>query len=160
MKKLTTFFLVASLLMLHCKSWAQEVISSAGAYQSSANLQVSWTIGEPMVETFSAGGIILTQGFHQSKLVVTAIDPIPLAGFDIELYPNPTSGDINIKLNKGNISRLRFSLFTSEGKQIRQQEFSSQVEKINMQLLAPGYYMLKIALDTDTPVETFKIVKY
>ena len=160
MKKLINFFLVALLLMLYCKSWAQEVISSAGANYSSVNLQVSWTIGEPMVETFSAGGIILTQGFHQSKSVVTAIDPIPLAGFDIEVYPNPTSGDLNIKVNKGNISKLRYFLYTSQGEQILRQEFSGQIEPLNMQLLAPGYYMLKIARDKDTPVQTFKIVKY
>jgi hypothetical protein len=160
MKKLIIFFLVVLLPLLSSKSWAQEVISSAGANHSSANLQVSWTIGEPIVETFSTDGIILTQGFHQSKLVVTAIDPIPLAGFDIEVYPNPTSGVVNINMNKGNISKLRFSLYTSQGEQIRQQEFSSQNEQINMQTLAPGYYMLKIVNDKGSPVQTFKIVKY
>ena len=160
MKKLPTFFLVLPLLLLFCKSRAQEVISSAGATHSSANLQLSWTVGEPMVETFSAGGTILTQGFHQSKLVITAIDPIPLAGFELEVYPNPTSGEVNIKVNKGNISSLRFFLYTSQGEQILRQEFSGQIEPINMQLLAPGYYMLKIARDTDTPLQTFKIVKY
>lgn len=160
MKKLTTFFLGAMLLLLSGKSQAQEVISSAGVNYNSENLQLSWTIGEPMVETFSAGGTILTQGFHQSKLVITAIGPIELAGFDIEVYPNPTSHEVNIKLNKGNISKLRFFLYTSQGEQILQQKFSSQAEKLNMQLLAPGYYMLKIARDTDTPLQTFKIVKY
>lgn len=160
MKKLTTFFLVLSLLLLFFKSRAQEVISSAGATHSSANLQLSWTVGELMVETFSSGGTILTQGFHQSKLVITAINQILLAEFDLEVYPNPTSGEVNIKLNKGNISKLRFSIYTSQGKQIRQQEFSSQTERINMQLLAPGYYILKITRDTDIPVQTFKIVKY
>lgn len=160
MKKFTTFFLVALLLLLFSKSWAQEVISSAGANHSSPNLQVSWTIGEPMVETFTGGGTILTQGFHQSKLVITAIDPLPLAGFELEVYPNPTSGVIKIKLNKGNISKLRFFLYNSQGEQILRQEFSNQTEQINMQLLAPGYYILKIESDTDTPVQTFKIVKY
>jgi hypothetical protein len=160
MKKFTKFFLVLPLLLLFCKSRAQEVISSTGATYSSANLQLSWTVGEPMVETFTAGGAILTQGFHQSKLVITAIDPIPLAGIELEVYPNPTSGEVNIKVNKGNISKLRFFLYTSQGEQILQQEFSGQNEPINMQLLAPGYYMLKIARDKDTPVQTFKIVKY
>ena len=160
MKKLATFFLVLPLLLLFYKSQAQEVISSAGASYSSSNLQLSWTIGEPMVETFSAGGTILTQGFHQSKLVITAIDPIPLAGFELEVYPNPTLGEINIKVNNNNISKLRFFLYSSKGEQILQQELSSQTERINMQLLAPGYYILKITRDTDIPVQTFKIVKY
>jgi hypothetical protein len=160
MKKPSTLFLVLLLLLLFSKSRAQEVISSAGATHSSASLQLSWTVGEPVVETFSTGSTILTQGFHQSKLVITAIDPIPLAGFELEVYPNPTSGEVNIKVNNGNISNLRFSLFTSQGEQIHQQNFSNQVRRINLELLAPGYYMLKIMSDTDKPVQTFKIVKY
>jgi hypothetical protein len=160
MKKLTIFFLVMPLLLLFSKSRAQEVFSSAGTTGSSANLQLSWTVGEPMVETFSASGTILTQGFHQSKLVITAIDPIPFAGFELEVYPNPTSGEVNIKVNKGNITNLIFSLYTSMGEQILQQEFSDQIEPINMLPLAPGYYLLKIAHGPDTPVQTFKIVKY
>lgn len=160
MKKLTTFFLVLPLLLLFYKSRAQEVISSAGANYNSANLQLSWTVGEPMVETFSGGGTILTQGFHQSKVVITAINKILLDEFDLEVYPNPTSGDVNIKLNKGSISKLRFFLYSSKGEQILRQEFAGQTERINMQLLAPGYYMLKITRDTDIPVQTFKIVKY
>lgn len=160
MKKVTTFFLGAMLLLLSGKNQAQEVISSAGANYNSENLQLSWTIGEPMVETFLTGGIILTQGFHQSKLVITAIDPIPLAGFELELYPNPTLGEINIKVNNNNISKLRLFLYSSKGEQILRQEFAGQTERINMQLLAPGYYMLKITSDTDIPVQTFKIVKY
>ena len=160
MKKLPTFFLVLPLLLLFCKSRAQEIISSAGATLSTANLQLSWTVGEPMVETFTGGGTILTQGFHQSKLVITAIDPIPLVGFELEVFPNPTLGEINIKVNNNNISKLRFFLYSSKGEQILRRDFSSQIEQINMQLLSPGYYMLKIASDTDSPVQTFKIVKY
>jgi hypothetical protein len=160
MKKLTTFFLVLPLLLLFCKSWAQEVISSAGATGSSANLQLSWTVGEPMVETFSANGTILTQGFHQSKLVVTAIDPNPLAGFELEVYPNPTSGELTIKVNNGNIKNLTFCLYTSLGEQIHQGKFSNQIEHINMELMAPGYYMLKISHDKVATMQTFKIVKY
>jgi hypothetical protein len=160
MKKLTTFFLVLSLLLLFCISRAQEVISSSGATQSSANVQLSWTVGEPIVDTYSSGSVILTQGFHQSKLIVTAIDPIPLAGFELEVYPNPTSAELNIKLNNGNFSNLRYSLYNSQGEQIRQQEFSNQVEQINLTSFAPGYYLLKIERDTCTPALNFKIVKY
>ena len=160
MKKLTTSFLVLSFLLLFCESRAQEVISSAGATYSTANLQLSWTVGEPVVETFSAGSTVLTQGFHQSKLVITAIDPIPLAGFELEVYPNPTFGEVNIKVNNGNVSKLRLFLYTSQGVQICNQEFSNQVERINMEHLAPGYYILKIASDADPPMQTFKIVKY
>jgi len=147
-------------ILIAGNSFSQQVIATAGSSGIGTGIQLSWTIGEPVTSTAHSSDFYLTQGFHQSKLVITAIDPIPPAGFELEVYPNPTSGEVNVKLIKGNISKLRFFLYTSQGEQILQQKFSSQVEQINMQRLAPGYYMLKIASSTDVPMQTFKIVKY
>jgi len=160
MKKLIYIFLILPAIMISGRGFSQQVIATAGGTASGTGIELSWTIGEPVTATLHGSDFYLTQGFHQSKLVVTAIDPIPLAGFELEVYPNPTSGEVNIKMNKGNISKLRFFLYTSQGEQIRQQEFSSQNEQINMQTLAPGYYMLKIVNDKGSPLQTFKIVKY
>lgn len=41
------------------------VISSAGDHKSAGNLMVSFTVGEAVIQTFSQGNSILTQGFHQ-----------------------------------------------------------------------------------------------
>lgn len=41
------------------------VIGSAGDHKSAGNLMISFTVGEAVVNTFSQGGFMLTQGFHQ-----------------------------------------------------------------------------------------------
>jgi len=76
MRKSKIFFLISHLQFLFCTSLTQELISSTGISTISANLQLTRTPGEPIVEAISTGGTILTQGFHHCKLAVTAIDPI------------------------------------------------------------------------------------
>lgn len=44
---------------------AQEVISTAGGEYQGNNVSLSYTIGEPVIETFSGGNIVLSQGFQQ-----------------------------------------------------------------------------------------------
>ena len=47
------------------QSVSPEVIASSGNYYEAANASLSWTLGEVAVETYSSGGITLTQGFQQ-----------------------------------------------------------------------------------------------
>ena len=45
---------------------SQSVIGSSGSYVISSNLNIAFTVGEPMISTVSSSSYILTQGFHQS----------------------------------------------------------------------------------------------
>ena len=45
---------------------------------------------------------------------------------EIAIYPNPTSGDLNIKYTSGNESEIHISIFDMLGKQVFQQKFSVQ----------------------------------
>ena len=47
------------------QSVSPEVISSSGAYYENASASLSWTLGEVATETYSNGGVTLTQGFQQ-----------------------------------------------------------------------------------------------
>lgn len=160
MKKLITILAFTSGFISTHTCLSQQVFASAGGSASGTVIELSWTIGEPVTATFHGSDLYLTQGFHQSKLVVTAIDPIPLAGFELEVYPNPASGEVNIKVNKGISSKLRFFLYTSQREQIVGEQIPGPVVQINMSPLAPGYYILKVEHDSGVKAKTFKIVKY
>ena len=60
--------LIAIALLIGLVISAQEVVSSGGESQSVTGYQVSWTLGETVIETISSGGNRLTQGFQQPKL--------------------------------------------------------------------------------------------
>jgi len=73
---------------------AQQVIASSGGYFESENLSLSWTLGEPVIETFSNGDLILTQGFQQPyNFYLQQILNIPMGWSGVSSYLDP--------LNKG-----------------------------------------------------------
>lgn len=79
MKKVCLFS-VALLIpfIITAQSVSPEVISSSGDYFEGVNASLSWTLGEIATETYSAGNIILTQGFQQPITV-------SIAGIDLDV---------------------------------------------------------------------------
>jgi hypothetical protein len=137
---------------------AQQVISSAGASATGTGVQLSWTIGEPVIETFTGTSAILTQGFHQSKLTVTAVDPTLFPGLDVSVYPNPVSTQLWYKISGERMQNLSYRLFNAEGKAILNKTVENPEELINMEIYTSGIYLLKFFREDD-PLKTFKIIK-
>nr|NQU92395.1 hypothetical protein [Bacteroidota bacterium] len=65
MKNLVCSFIAIACFAFSITSNAQQVIASAGGFYEGENISLSWTLGEPVIETFEGNGIILTQGFQQ-----------------------------------------------------------------------------------------------
>jgi hypothetical protein len=112
---------------------AQEVVSSNGDSKSAAGVEVSWTVGEAVVATLIGGSNTLTQGFHQTKLTITAVSELLLPGIEIKVFPNPTQD---------------FKLISSDD------------TEINMSKYASGQYILKLTNKSRQPLQTFQIIKY
>ena len=53
---------------INAQSIERQVIAASGNFDTTANLQVSWTLGETVIETFSNSSITLTQGFQQPDI--------------------------------------------------------------------------------------------
>ena len=136
---------------------AQEVISANGGTATAAGTQVSWTIGEPIITTVSDANNTLTQGFHQSKLTVTAINDIQVLGVEIKVYPNPTSDFVIVHFSKV-MEKPTYFLFDLSGRIIEQKNIESTDVKIDMTSYAGGSYILKVN-SGQQPLQTFKIIK-
>jgi hypothetical protein len=139
---------------------AQQVISSAGASAVGVGVQLSWTVGEPVIETFTGSSAILTQGFHQTKLTVTPIEFIPVPDLDLTVYPNPVSSLLRLQaIGKKKVPQLTYSLFNMEGKVILKKLFTDSPEEINMEMYSSGTYVLKIFNGENQTLRTFKVIK-
>ena len=147
----TLFFLGTNI------SFAQKVISANGGTATAAGTEVSWTIGEPITATISDGTTTLTQGFHQTKITVTAINDIQFAGVEIKVYPNPTSDYVTVHFSKI-LEKPTYLLFDYSGKLIQQKNIESTDAKIDMTGFASGSYILKLN-NGQHSMQTFKIVK-
>jgi hypothetical protein len=138
---------------------AQEVISTAGQTQSISGYEISWTLGEPVIATVTAGTTVLTQGFHQSKLTVTAIDEFPASDFEVTVFPNPTSDFVIVHLVPTTIN-AGLSLFEFSGKLLQQHLITESDTRVNLSGYASGTYILKLYQKDKTPVQSFKIIKH
>ena len=155
MKKIIIIFFV---LLIGTTLSAQEVISSGGETQSASGYEISWTIGEPMIETFTGGSNILTQGFHQSKLTVTSLTENLYLDIKLKVFPNPTNDFVLIQFNEL-IENSGYSLFNLTGKVLESKLITSTETRLDLRNYASGQYILKLTKNSTKPLQTFKIIK-
>jgi len=157
MKKLV--FIIQGLIVCIGIIDAQEVVSSAGNKNSAGGYQISWTLGETVIETYSNGNNILTQGFHQTNLNVTAINELKYPGIKIKVYPNPTNHILNIQSEGKTDLKLQLALFDVNGKILLAKRIINNPEEVSMEKYATGNYSLKITTTEGIPLRRFKIIK-
>ena len=134
-----------------------EVVASAEDSYTSNTLNVDWTLGEIMTETFEyAGTLVLTQGFHQPSLSTTSIgDPVASLGI-IKVYPNPTSSSISIEREKP--GELQLQLLDMRGSILRKQTFNGTQSELDLSDLPNGIYVLRMS-DREQASQSLRIIK-
>lgn len=159
MKNLTYKILLCTFLFvqLFSKTRAQEVISVAGNHAQNETFQISWTMGEPVIETVSSSSIVLTQGMHQSKLIVTSIKDL-VTNFEIKAYPNPVKTNLNLYIDKNDVSGFEYRLFNAQGKLVQVKKVLSNKTEIQFQNFRPAGYLLQVN-NGNRALKTFKVVK-
>lgn len=151
-------YILPILVAIHFFASGQEVLSSAGQTQKAADTELSWTIGETVIETWSNPTSTLTQGFHQTRITITAISEIEWPGLKINVFPNPVRNTLNIEFNSLPEEML-FVVIDLLGKTIQRDFIKGNNTYLDFSNLADGQYILKIQTKAGKPVQTFKIVK-
>ncbi|MBK6284487.1 MAG: T9SS type A sorting domain-containing protein [Draconibacterium sp.] len=153
------FLFIFLVLTFYQHTSAQQVISSAGTNSIGTDVQLSWTLGETVTESLTGPNFILTQGFHQGNLKVTAIGINPNAGFLISVYPNPVLSELILEVSTSGNPNLSYQLFDLEGKLIISQKVENFPEIINMNIYSSGTYLLKIIRNGKEMFPKFKVLK-
>ena len=149
-------FLLFSLLLVN-SCFAQELISTAGDFNQSTNYLVSWSIGEPVTETFHDNDYLLTQGFHQTKLTITSVVENGISNVDFEVFPNPTSEIVKIKTEK-NEEEFEWIILDNKGVLIDKGTIKKETQ-ISVNTYKQGIYFLNLQNENQTK-QTFKIIKH
>ncbi len=85
-----TLIILVFVVLTAWSSKAQQVVANSGGYFETTAGSVSFTIGEPVIETFSGGDVILTQGFQQPYMFyVTQILNLPSGWSGVSSYVSP-----------------------------------------------------------------------
>lgn len=138
---------------------AQEVVSSNGDSKSAAGYEVSWTVGEAVIATMISGTNTLTQGFHQSRITVTAMTDLLFPGIEIKVFPNPTQEFVTIRFSEY-IEHTRYSLYDLRGKLIENKLINAADTEIDLKKYASGQYILKLTNKSRQAIQTFQVIKY
>ena len=137
------------------QSLSHSVIGSTGEAFHSSNGSIDWTLGEIATETYSLAGKIFTQGFQQPEVKASG------ARFSIEVYPNPVSDSVKIKISKK--GSYRVEVYDLLGKKVMDQNINLIVNEVPIQIdfrdFVPALYILRIFNSSTGNVFSIKIEK-
>jgi hypothetical protein len=152
------FILITSLFVLNAVGQKQEVISSAGGYYTTTGITLSWTLGETIIPSYTAGGLILTHGF-QSVLRTVIVEENIETPVKVTVYPNPASDYLNISFAEPLDAEVNLMLIDGQGKLFKTQiiEATTSEVQLNFQDLPSGIYLLKLTKGKLSNI--YKVVK-
>lgn len=147
MKTILYFFLPLTIIMLQCTDlFAQQVVSTLGQTQKRDAGSISFTVGEPVTGTLAAGNGIITQGFHQTRLFVTAIEDLDNDHQALKLWPNPANEILNISFHGDIPKRAEAVIYDIGGTVLGRYEIDREHTEINITELSAGLYLIEIIL--------------
>ena len=138
--------------------FSQDLITTAGDEFKNSSIQISFSIGEPVCESFGQTPTFLSQGFQQTGIVVTSIKENKNLNYSIEAYPNPTNSNINLKFSKETPSNVYYLIYNLHGEIIQKQAIKNSETIINFEKLPSSSYIIKV-LELNNELKTFNIVK-
>lgn len=138
------FTFLAFTLPLKSQDISRSVIGSNGSFYTNLIFgDLHFTLGEIAVSRLITDEIELGEGFHRSyyELVVDTKEILPL-DWQVNVFPNPTSDRIQIKLP--DISATNVLLFNNLGQLMIETNFQSTTQEIDLNNLPSGTYWLHL----------------
>jgi hypothetical protein len=150
--------ITAFLVILSNAVYAQQIISSTGSIGQNSSGTISYTLGELVIGSQNNGNSTVTQGFHQTEIIVTVVRELSDPCLTILAYPNPTNDFITLKFENSEIQNIEYILFDLQGKLLLKEKLKNQEVKVSFETFNPGSYFIKVLMNRKE-IRTFKILK-
>ncbi|MBK9284065.1 MAG: T9SS type A sorting domain-containing protein [Sphingobacteriaceae bacterium] len=125
------------------------LLSNDGGFSSLTNGSISWSIGEPVSESYTNGGNITTMGFHQPEIGLNTLIKQQGEEVQILIYPNPVKEILNVNLEGLKAGKYNIDLNDAVGKLIYTTNMevteSSYKLEIKINEAAAGNYFLRVS---------------
>lgn len=151
MLKKTLYSFLLLIVFTQCIK-AQTVFSNGG---SSSN-QLTYTIGEPLTNTLSNPNNVVTQGFNQPYLSIVSVEELNVE-VTTTIYPNPSMEYFTVTVN-GATEDLYGYVYGIKGNYISATSLQND-NKINVNDLQPGTYLLVVKTKKNEPISRTKFIK-
>jgi hypothetical protein len=162
MKLLSTLAVALAVSQAGAQSLSPDVISTSGAFHANNTGMLSTTIGEmTMVETFAAGPV-LNQGFQQAFDFTVGING-PAVKDRLVVFPNPTTGKVNILIPASFTGETDILVFDTIGKLVFKTTEKLTGKETNIILaleqLSDGLYHIQLTTTTGNYYSKFNLIK-
>jgi len=151
--------IVFSGFLLHAQNLDQNLLSSGGLLFKSPSLNLSFTLGESVVETFQDTGIILAQGFQQGPFIFASVVQHKDMGIEIKLFPNPVDDRLLLYCLADLKEPFYYYLQDISGKYIACADIHQTLTRIDFRDLPKGVYILSIFNQEGRNFQTYRIIK-
>jgi len=150
-QKQLIIFTITCLILGLTELRAQESVLAAGGNVSGIGGTVSYSIGQIVYTTNTEASGSVAQGIQH---------PFDILGINIkyEVYPNPTTDYINLKITGFIPSNLNFQLYNIKGRLLQNKYIKDNEALIEIKNLMPALYILNVRNDSNEG-KTFKVVK-
>lgn len=169
MKKLyfTLLAVAGAVSFAAAQSLSPQVISSTGGFSNNGgNGSLSYTVGEmTMVQTFSSGNVILTQGFQQpNDFTVGLLDVTKDEFGSFVMYPNPAVDVMSYGFSFPEAGRVEIAVFNNAGQRmadVYQANYvdGKTIEVLNVSNYAAGLYFMTVSFVGDKDGKTYSVSK-
>ena len=138
-----------------------EVLSPAGDFDNNGSYAISWTLGEPIIDTKGDAKYFVTQGFHQTDWAVVAIWEYTPEEVEMRLYPNPMAQYLNLNIPSFDEGNKQYELTVHDF--VYRPVFRATIESAEstffLDYLPNGTYLMNVTDENGELVKSFKVVK-
>ena len=147
-QKLLLSLAIVGTLACRSQTVTPVVLSNQGGFSSLSGGSISWTIGEPVSESYVGATKITTMGFHQPELAILTLIAEQGEDKNILVYPNPVKDLLSVNFSGLKSGTYKLQLIDDLGKLIFTTETpiseNNQTFQIKLTEIAAGNYFLKV----------------
>ncbi|MBK8492200.1 MAG: T9SS type A sorting domain-containing protein [Saprospirales bacterium] len=137
---------------------AQSAIVSTGRDVTTDGGFVSYTVGQTAYLAITVTNGSVYQGVQQPFYIIVGVEEASTLTKFCTLYPNPSDGDVTLKVEGIPAKDLEYQLYDLKGQLIERNRLWTNEMIIPMQHLDAGTYLLNLH-DNFGACTTFKIIK-
>jgi hypothetical protein len=138
---------------------AQESINAAGGEASGSGGSAAYSFGQVVYTSNTSSNGTLEQGVQHAYEIYTVGIKETAMNISLSVFPNPTFGNLELKVGNEHLDDLNFVLYDALGKLIESKKITTTTETFSMDHLPGATYFLSVRKH-NTELKSFKIIKY
>lgn len=157
--KTTLFTISLFLVSFSIQVSGQETLNTGGANMSGMIGNVTASLGQIFYETTSSSAGNVAAGVQLPyEITATLGVDITEISLNLNVFPNPTTDILNLKMGFKDYNKYRYDIFDGSGKQLASQPILQSQTQITMMSYPAGIYLLKISKEGKA-IKIFKVLK-